>query len=361
MKLNFITNHIAKSTIPSQQPQIYLFDAMRFIPNTPIEQHNNTITWVISSYVHKTLGGSECMAHMINLFLKQKGFEINIIGDWETAVYEGIQLINVRDTERIRYAIGSSSILCSQNFGFPEFVVKIAGALNKHVCVFIHTTMDEWDMNPLKYQHLMDSSKLHIIYNTHWVRDFFSSTLDSIVVHPPIQLDKIAKHTLKQYVTLVSPHIHKGGEQLLEIAKRMPHVSFLAVGGRVAEHAIRTNKNIRFISRTRRMSEIYEQSSIVLMPSAYESWGMVASEAICGGIPVIASTTPGTKENLDYAGIFIPQNSIQDWVDAIQKLLTDSEYYNTVSQQCRKRGQELLKQNNNEFENMYSFIQALDR
>jgi glycosyltransferase involved in cell wall biosynthesis len=361
MKLNFITNHLAKATMPEKPPQIYLFDVTRFIPNTPIEQRKNTITWVTNSYVHKLLGGSECMAHMINVFLKHKGFEINVIGDWETTVYEGIHLINVRDTERIRQAIGSSSILCSQNFGFPEFVVKIAGALNKHVCVFLHTIMDEWDMNPLKYQHHMDSSKLHIIYNTHWVRDFFSSTLDSIVVHPPIQVDKIAKHTTKQYVTLVSPHIHKGGEQLLEIAKRMPHVSFLAVGGHVAEHAIRTNKNIRFIPRSRRMSEIYEQSSVVLMPSAYESWGMVASEAICGGIPVIASPTTGLKENLDYAGIFVPPHSIQEWVDAIQKLLTDSEYYRTVSQQCRTRGQELLQQNKDEFEEMYSFIQAFDR
>jgi glycosyltransferase involved in cell wall biosynthesis len=97
------------------------------------------------------------------------------------------------------------------------------------------------------------------------------------------------------------------------------------------------------------------------MPSAYESWGMVASEAICGGIPVIAFPTPGLKENLDYAGIFVPPHSIQEWVDAIQKLLTDSEYYRTVSQQCRTRGQELLQQNKDEFEEMYSFIQAFDR
>jgi glycosyltransferase involved in cell wall biosynthesis len=203
----------------------------------------------------------------------------------------------------------------------------------------------------------MNSNKLHIVYNTTLVKHYFNSSLHSIITRPPIDLTKVPIQTTKQYVTLITISAHKGGYQLIEIAKCLPHVKFLGVGDQGIQDT--TISNIKYISNTRNIREIYEQSSIILMPSAYESWGMVASEAICGGIPVIASQTPGLKENLDYAGIFVPLHSIQQWVDAIQKLLTNAEYYDTVSQQCRTRGGELIHQNEEEFKEMYRFLQGI--
>ena len=77
------------------------------------------------------------------------------------------------------------------------------------------------------------------------------------------------------------------------------------------------------------------------MPSSYESWGRVATEAILNGIPVIAHPTEGLMENLGESGIFIDRDNTDAWVTEIKKLLKNSVYYKKQSDKCRLRYEDL--------------------
>ena len=355
MKLSFVKKHISKVDsryIPLEEED--LFDVRRFLPDYHITPDPKTITWITNSYLHRTLGGSEYVSHTMNKFLIEKGYTVNVIGNWDTDIYEGVQLINVRDLHKIKEAVGKCSILMAQNYIFPELTAKIAGRLNKHAVIVIHTTKIDWDPPPYIYQNYIPKDKLHIIYNTEWVQKHFNTSLHSMVVRPPIGLTKLTETSTRKYVTLITTTAHKGGYQLVEIAKKMSDILFLGVGN----HGIqdKTIPNIVYIPNTRNIREVYDQTDILLMPSEYESWGMVGSEAISSGIPVIASPTPGLQENLAYAGLFIPQNSIDEWVQMIRKLKTDSEFYEETVAKCLNRGNELQAQNIADFENMVKFI-----
>ena len=67
-------------------------------------------------------------------------------------------------------------------------------------------------------------------------------------------------------------------------------------------------------------------AEVLLMPSIAETWGRTGIEAMCFGIPVIAHPTPGLRESLGDAGIFVDRNDLAGWVGAIRSLDDPDEY-----------------------------------
>src|SRR5690606_19054142 len=65
---------------------------------------------------------------------------------------------------------------------------------------------------------------------------------------------------------------------------------------------------------------VYARTRVLLVPSSYESWGRVASEAICSGIPVVAHPTPGLRECLGDAGLFVDRRDVDGWVRTLANL-----------------------------------------
>jgi glycosyltransferase involved in cell wall biosynthesis len=84
----------------------------------------------------------------------------------------------------------------------------------------------------------------------------------------------------------------------------------------------------------------YERTRILIMPSKFESWGRTATEAMCSGIPVICTATPGLLENCDKAGTYIERDNIEGWVKAIERL-DDKKEYKKASKMAKERSREL--------------------
>lgn len=72
------------------------------------------------------------------------------------------------------------------------------------------------------------------------------------------------------------------------------------------------------------------------MPSITETWGMVALEAMCSGIPVIAHPAPGLLESCGTAGIFCLRDDLDAWIETIENL-ADPKVYARQSAKCVKR------------------------
>lgn len=94
------------------------------------------------------------------------------------------------------------------------------------------------------------------------------------------------------------------------------------------------------IPTTKDMRTVWAQTRILLMPSAFETWGMVGVEAMCSGIPVIAHPTTGLRESLGDAGIFADRNNPAEWVDAIRRL-DDPAAYRAASERAFARVRQL--------------------
>ncbi len=206
-----------------------------------------------------------------------------------------------------------------------------------------------------------------LIFNTEWAK------IDAIkkgykhpntVVHPPVWFDDYhTENKKRKYITLINCWDKKGGQVLVDLARMMPEREFLGVRGGYGEQIIGELPNLRYIDNTPDIKEIYNETRILLMPSVYESYGRTAVEAMCSGIPVIASKTPGLVESLGDCGLFTPEVSDAKRLNAkhFEKYilqLDDKKLYNSLSLKGINKAKEYDLRNVVE---MDSLIQTFER
>ena len=98
--------------------------------------------------------------------------------------------------------------------------------------------------------------------------------------------------------------------------------------------------NVTVLQKTPTIKDVYAKTRILIMPSKYESWGRTATEAMCSGIPVISSGTPGLRENCGKAGLYFDREEVKLWVDQIEKLF-NPKAYEKASKAAKIRSREL--------------------
>jgi glycosyltransferase involved in cell wall biosynthesis len=80
-----------------------------------------------------------------------------------------------------------------------------------------------------------------------------------------------------------------------------------------------------------RLADVYAQTDLVVVPSRAESYGLVLTEALARGIPVLASDVGGIPEALGRApddtrpGVLLPVDDVDAWAHALRVWLTDPE------------------------------------
>jgi len=65
----------------------------------------------------------------------------------------------------------------------------------------------------------------------------------------------------------------------------------------------------------------YRTSELLLVPSRYEPFGIVALEAIAGGCPVVAAHTGGLPEAVGECGLLVPPDDPEALTDAVERAL----------------------------------------
>jgi len=113
-----------------------------------------------------------------------------------------------------------------------------------------------------------------------------------------------------------------GGEELL----RDPRVEFLGK-----------------LPRTL-LDETYRDSDVILMPSRYESFGLVAIEAFAAGTPVIALASGGLKEIVEdgVTGFLVAPGTdeVGAIVQAVRRLASDRELLASMRRSARQAFEE---------------------
>lgn len=236
-----------------------------------------------------------------------------------------------KDTEidgvKVRYRINSGinpppADLYITHFQNTPAVMRAASRSRTPVMLVVHNERPD-TIRHVSALRLQD----YALFNTEWVKNSMNTDAKTIVIHPPLDLNKVAKNT-GHYITLVNVTPAKGSDTFYEMAQRFPNEEFLAVGGGYwqSSQVIKDLPNVTWQENTPDMASVYSKSKIVLMPSSYESFGMVAREAGAAGIPVICTPTPGLKENLGQSGIYVEYGDYDGYEREINKLLNPDNY-----------------------------------
>lgn len=175
-----------------------------------------------------------------------------------------------------------------------------------------------------------------VAWNSESIRD----GRPGIVCRPPTNpADHLVEQTGDR-VTLVNCTKDKGLKTAWRAAELLPGHEFLGVrGGYGHQDQVRCENWTTWPTQPD-MRTVWAETRILLMPSAYETWGMVGVEAMTNGIPVIAHPTPGLRESLGDAGIFVDRDDARAWADEIERL-DDPAEYEVASKAARKRADDL--------------------
>ena len=109
----------------------------------------------------------------------------------------------------------------------------------------------------------------------------------------------------RSFVALFVGDLRKGADTLIEAASRVPHLKVLLVGrsdpSAILSHATRLGCADRVIV-TGLMHEIeraYAAADAFVLPTPYDAFGMVITEAMACGLPVVTTARAGAAETID--------------------------------------------------------------
>ncbi|MZP28945.1 N-acetyl-alpha-D-glucosaminyl L-malate synthase BshA [Heliobacterium undosum] len=103
--------------------------------------------------------------------------------------------------------------------------------------------------------------------------------------------------------------------------------------------ALGLQERVCFLGRQDNVAEIFPLADLFLLPSAKESFGLVALEAMACQVPVIASDTGGLPEVIEkgVTGYLAPVGDVETMAGYAISLLTDEREYAVMARQARER------------------------
>lgn len=166
-----------------------------------------------------------------------------------------------------------------------------------------------------------------------------------LVVRSPLRVGDhyVGLAGLRDAVTLVNLTAAKGGNLFWRLADYCGSRIFIGVRGGWGQQIDRNPtgvdlSNVRVLGPLphHSMRAIWTMTRVLVVPSLSESWGRVAVEAACSGIPVIAHPTPGLQEAMGDAAWWVDRDDERGWLIALA-MLDDPVVYADWSARGRAR------------------------
>ena len=163
-------------------------------------------------------------------------------------------------------------------------------------------------------------------------------------------VDGVTRKTNRLMVTTSSDIPMKGLRVLLnamaKLVKTRPDLELVVIGkpNKKAKTMkfIRTlglDKHIRFESQisAERFRELYAETTIAIVPSLYEGFGLPAGEAMACGVPVVSTTGGALPEVVGDAGVLVEPGDAHALAEAIDELLDDPARREDLAKRGRER------------------------
>jgi glycosyltransferase involved in cell wall biosynthesis len=158
----------------------------------------------------------------------------------------------------------------------------------------------------------------------------------------PIYLDIKVWHPVKKEISgkclLVGNNLErKGGYFIIEVFEKYLQKNSLTI---ITSDNIKKRSNIKVLIGLSRQDIIkeYQQADLFLFPTFFDQFGIVITEAMACGVPIIMRNIGGGVELVkdSQSGIVLPYKSSElDWAQCIQSLFIDRQKLNQFSKNAR--------------------------
>jgi len=341
-------------------------------PETPLEGPPVHILALVHGYVPAHGSGAEHMLHALLRDSVRRGHQATVVcaNAGASGPYE-VDGVQVRSRVGLAEALGTADVMVG-HLAWTNEVVQAAAEHDLPVVYLCHND------NQLRYwrTYLKPASVTVSVWNSEWVADKLTGLEGApawggrwpgpgAVIRPPCFLEDYAIEAdpdPRGFVTLVNVQHPKGSTIFYLLAERPPARRWLAVEGAYGQQ-IRPDASrhpgVAWQPQTPDMRrDVYARTRVLLVPSEYESWGRCAVEAMCAGIPVVAAPTPGMRESLGDAAIFVELDAgLGAWAAALA-LLDDPDTYAAWSRRARDRAQLLDRQSRDDMDTWDRVVRA---
>lgn len=251
--------------------------------------------------------------------LRERGFEIEVASATGPTDYAGIR---VRDWSEAESVVVESDVI----FTHLNQTTDTMGLTRKHNKPLVHVVHNHRSLAVYGVR-----QAALIVPNTHWLEKATRGQAPSVprvVVYPPTFPPETPRGRSDGAVVLVNRTQAKGVSVFYRMAHANPDRRFIAVDGaygnqvRLPPHIA----NLEAWPNRAGLDELWPETAVLAAPSTYESFGKAAVEALGHCIPVLAAPTPGLKEALGRAGVFVGIRNYHDWSVALRQVLESGEW-----------------------------------
>lgn len=135
-------------------------------------------------------------------------------------------------------------------------------------------------------------------------------------------------------------------EVISDVTKKIPNLKVAMVGAGELQQEVQQKiqelnlgEQIRLYGFQKNPYGLLKVAKVMCMPSQWEGFGLAAIEGLAYGKPVVASPVGGLKEIVNNTCGKLCENK-DAYVSEIERLLTDSVYYDTKSREAKNRALE---------------------
>ncbi len=212
------------------------------------------------------------------------------------------------------------------------------------VVVLVHMPRREWWEGPVL------SAAAGVVTTSRWTRDWLLSAygLDParvFVAEPGVDAAPLAPGSASgaALVSVGAVTPLKGYDVLASALGMLGDLAWSCRGvGSTAiepDFAARVSSTVQLTGPLDRaqLDATYAEADLLVLASRAETYGMVVTEALARGLPVVASDVGGVREALGDGGVLVPPGDAGALADALREWLTSASYRESLRSAARAR------------------------
>jgi UDP-glucose:(heptosyl)LPS alpha-1,3-glucosyltransferase len=151
-------------------------------------------------------------------------------------------------------------------------------------------------------------------------------------------------------VALYVGDLQRGVTPAIRAVARVPEVHLLTVSPsppepyRALANELGVGERIHFLPPTRHVERYYAAADLFLFPSCYDAYGLVVTEAMASGLPVITTRAAGAAEVIDHgiSGLVVDEPwDVTGLADALVQLARDAGLRARLGEAARRKVEQL--------------------